>query len=88
MNIWNIVAWQRQKYLTSAESCYFMSLSDKPFYLHDSITLLSQIIATIIPTVKFERNNIPFTIDDIFKGEFNWNMFEITPPSYAINTCI
>ena len=84
MNIWNIVAWQRQKYLTSAESCYFMSLSDKSSYLHDSIMLLSQIIATIISTVKYERNNIPFTIDDIFKGEFNWNMFEITPPSYAI----
>ena len=46
--------------------------------------LLSQIIATIISTVKYERNNIPFTIDDISKGEFNWNMFEITPPSYAI----
>ena len=49
---------------------------------------LSQIIATMISTVKCERNNLPFTIKDILKGEFNWNMYEITPPCYAINTCI
>ena len=88
MNIWNKEAWQRQKYLTPAVSCYFMSLSDKLSYLLDSIMLLSQIIATMISTVKFKRNNLPFTIEDILKGEFNWNMYEITPPCYVINTCI
>ena len=79
MNIWNIDAWQRQKYLTPAVSCYFVSLSDKVCYLLDSIMLLSQIIATMISTVKFERNNLPFTTEDILKGEFYWNMYEITP---------
>ena len=65
-----------------------MSLSDKVSYLLDSIMLLSQIIATMISTVKFERNNLPFTIEDILKGEFNWNMYEIIPPCYVINICI
>ena len=88
MNIWNKDAWQRQKCLTSAVSCYFMSFSDKVSYLLDSIMLLSQIIATMISTAKFERNNLPFTIEDILKGEFNWNMNEITPPCYVINICI
>ena len=88
MNIWNIEAWPRQKYLTPAVSCYFMSLSDKVSYLLDSIVLLSQIIATIISTVKSDRNNLFFTIEDILKGEFNWNMYEITPPCYVINMCI
>ena len=60
MNIWSIDAWQRQKYLTSAVACYFMSLSDKVSYLLDSVMLLSQSIATMISTVKFERNNLPF----------------------------
>ena len=41
--------------------------------------LLSQIIATMIPTVKCEGNNLPFTIEDNLKGELNWNMYEITP---------
>ena len=41
-----------------------MSLSDKVSYLLDSIMLLSQIIATMISIVKFERNNLPFTIED------------------------
>ena len=88
MNIWNIDVWPRQKYLTPAVSCYFMSLSDKIFYLLDSIVLLSQIIAIMISTVKSERNNLSFTIEDILKGEFNWNMHEITPPFYVINICI
>ena len=88
MNIWNIDAWHRQKCLTLAVSCYFMSLSDKVSHLLDSIMLLSQIIATMISTVKFERNNRPFTIEDILKGEFNWNMNEITLPCYVINICI
>ena len=88
MNIWNINAWQRQKYLTSAESCYFMSLSDKVSYLLDSIILLSQIIATMISTIKFERNNLLFTTEDILKGEFNWNTYDNTPPCYVINICI
>ena len=57
VHIWNIDVWPRQKYLTSAVSCYFMSLSEKLFYLLDSIVLLSQIIATMIPTVKSARNN-------------------------------
>ena len=51
-----------------------MSLSDKESYLLDSIVLFSQIIATLISTVKFERNNL--TTEDILKGEFNWNMYE------------
>ena len=50
--------------------------------------LLLQIIATMISTVKFERNDAPFTIEDILKGEFNWNMYEIIPPCYAISTYI
>ena len=62
-----------------------MSLSDQVSYLLDRIMLLSQIIATMISTVKFERNNLPFTIDDILKDEFNWNMYEIAPPCYVIN---
>ena len=85
MTIWNIDAWQRQKYLIPAESCYFMSFSNKVSYLLYSIMLLSQIIATMISTVRFGRNNIPFTIEDILKGEFKWN---ITSPCYAINTRI
>ena len=87
MNIWNIEAWQRQKYLTSAVSFHFMSLSDVVTYLLDSIMLLSQIIATIISIVKFERHNLPYTIEDILKGEFNWNIYEITPPCYVIIKC-
>ena len=86
MAIWNINAWQR--YLSSAVSCYFMSLSDKVSYLLDSIMLLSQIIATMISTAKFERNKLSFTIEHILKGEFNWNMYEITPPCYVIYICI
>ena len=88
MYIWNIEAWQRQKYLTPAVSCYFMSLSDKVSYLLDSIMLLTQIITSMISTVKFKRHKLPFTIEDILKGEFNWNMYEITPPCYVINICI
>ena len=88
MKIWNIDVWPRQNYLTRAVSCYFMSLSDKVSYLLDSIVLLSQIIPTMISTVKSDRNNLSFTIEDILKGEFNWNMYEITPPCYVINICI
>ena len=65
-----------------------MSLSYKWSYLLDSIMQLSQIISTMISTVEFERNNLSFTIEDFLKGEFNWNMYEITPPCYAINACI
>ena len=39
--------------------------------------LLSQIISTMISTVKFERKNLPFTIEGILKGEFNWNIMEL-----------
>ena len=88
MNIWNIDAWQRQHYLTLAESCYFVSFSDKLSYLINSYMLLSEITTTMISTVKCKRNSIPFTIEGILKGEFNWNMYEITPPCYAINTYI
>ena len=88
VNIWNIYVWPRQKYLTLAVPCYFMSLSDKVSYLLDSIVLLSQIIATVISTVKSDRNNLFFTIEDILKGEFNWNIYEITPPCYVMNICI
>ena len=88
MNTGNLDIWQRQKYLTSVLSCYFKSLLDKVSYLLESIMLLLEIIATMISTVKFERNNLPFTIEDILKGEFNWNMYEITPPCYVINIYI
>ena len=64
-----------------------MSLSDQVSYLLDSIMLLSQVIATMISTAKFERNNLPFTTEHILKGEFNWQMYEITPPCYVINIC-
>ena len=50
--------------------------------------LLSQIIATMISIVKFERNNFPYTIEDILKGEFSWNMYEITSPCYVMNICM
>ena len=87
MNIWirPIEAWQRLKYLTPAVSRYFMSLSDKVTDLLNSIMLLLQIIATMVSAVKSEINNLLFTIEDILKGEFNWNMYEITPPCYVIN---
>ena len=62
--------------------------SDKVSNLLDSIMLLSLIIAIMISTVKFERNNLPFTIEDILKGEFNLNMYGITPLCYVINICI
>ena len=65
-----------------------MSLSDKVSYLLDNIMLLSQIIATMISTAKFERYNLPFTIENILKGEFNWDMYEITPPCHVIKICI
>ena len=64
-----------------------MSLSDKSSYLLDSIMLLLQIIATMISTPKFERNDLPFAIENIIKGEFNWNMYEIIPPCYVVNIC-
>ena len=88
MTIWNIDAWQRQNNRSSAVSCYFMSLSGKVYNLLDNIMLLSQIIATMISTAKFQRNDLSFTIEHILKGEFNWNMYEITPPCYVINICI
>ena len=50
--------------------------------------MLSQIIATMISTVNFENNNLPFTIENVLKGELNWNIYEITPPCYVINICI
>ena len=50
--------------------------------------LLSQIIATNISTAKFERHNLPFTIEDILKCEFNYSMYEITPPCYVMNICM
>ena len=54
-----------------------MSLSDKVSYLLDSIMLLSQIITAMISTAKFERYNLPFTIENILKGEFNWNIMKL-----------
>ena len=64
MNIWNIDAWPRQKYFSRQSNVFFIIPSDKVSYLFDSIKLLSQIIATMISTVKFERNNPSFTIGD------------------------
>ena len=37
-------------------------------------------------TVTYKTNNVTFTIKGSFEGLFNWNMNEITPPGYAINT--
>ena len=88
VNNWNKDVWPRQKYLTPAVSCYFMSFSDKVSYGLDNVVLLLQIIAPMVSTVKSERNNLFFTIEDILKGEFNWNMYEITPTCYAMNICI
>ena len=68
MNIWNIDALQRQKSLTPAVSCYFMYFSDKVSYLFDNIMSLSQIIATMISTVQFERNNLPFPLKTFLKA--------------------
>ena len=31
----------------------------------------------MVSTVKFETNNLPFTIGDIIEGEFNWNMYYV-----------
>ena len=45
-------------------------------------------VATMISTVKFERNNLPSSTGDLLQGEFNWNMYEITPPYYVMNICI
>ena len=59
-----------------------MSLSDKVSYLLDSIVLLSLTIATITSTTNSERNNLSFTIEDILKGEFNWNMYTLQTPTY------
>ena len=65
-----------------------MSLLYKVSYLLDSIMLLSQIIAAMISTAKFKRNNLLFTIENILKGKFNWNMYQITPPCYVMNIYI
>ena len=47
--------------------------------------LLSQDRITTIFTVKFEMNNIAFTIKGICEGHFNWNMDEIAPSDYAMD---
>ena len=67
--------------------CYFMSVSNKVSYLIVSIMLLSQDRIIIIFTVKFEINNIAFTLKDSFEGQSNWKMNWITPSDYAMHLC-
>ena len=69
MNIWNVDAQQMLSYLTWAEPCYIMSVSNKLSYLLVSVMLLSQDRVTIRFTVKFEIKNIAFTIKDNFEGQ-------------------
>ena len=64
----------RQGYVTWTESCCFMSVSNKLSYLLVNSMLLSQISATTIFIVKFERNKIALTNEDNLKCEFNWSM--------------
>ena len=84
VNIWNIDVWPRQKHLTPAVSCYFMSLSEK--YLICLIVLCCY--RRPLPQWYPLSYLTEITIEDILKGEFNWNMYEITPPCYVINICI
>ena len=61
-------------YLTWAELCYIMSVSNKLSYLLASIMLLSPDRVNIIFTFKFEIDNIAFTSSGSFEDQFNWNM--------------
>ena len=97
MNIWNVDAQQRQRYLTWSNhvilcqfqiSCYIMSVSNKLSYLLVSIVLLSHDRATIIFTLKVKMNIIAFIIKGSFEGRSNWNMDWITPYDFAIDICI
>ena len=74
MNIWNVDTQQRQRYLTWAESCYIMFVSNKLSDLLVSIMLLSQHRVTIIFTVRFVINNIAYNIKESLEGQSNWNM--------------
>ena len=85
MDIWNIDARQKQKYLTGAELCHFMSVSITSYHLLISITLLSQNGITKIFTIKFEMNNITFAIKDSCEDHFDWHMNEIAPSDYAMD---
>ena len=80
--------YHASRYFTWAELCYCMSVSNKLYFLLVNVILISPISATIIFTVKRERNNIAFTNKDNCKGEFNWNMSEITLPDSTITLCI
>ena len=87
MNIWNMDAWPRQKSIS--RQSHFISLYFQINYLICLIVLYCY--RRSLPPwyqVKFERHNLPFTIGNIGKGEWNWNMYEITPPCYVINICI
>ena len=88
MNIWNIVASQKQKSLTWAELGYVMLVSNMLSYLLVNIMLSSQNRVTTIFTSKFEINNFAFTIKDRCEGHFNWHMNEISPSDYAVDICI
>ena len=74
MNICNVDAQQRQSYLTWADLCYIMSISSKLCDLNISIMLLSQDRVSIIFPVKFEINNIDFTIKGSFEGQSDLNV--------------
>ena len=66
MNIWNVDAQLRQRYFTWTESCYIVLVLNKLSYLLISMMLLSQDRVTIIFAVKFEINNMTFTIKKLF----------------------
>ena len=85
MNIWNIDAWQRQRYLTYAESCFFMSLSDK--YLICLIALCCYRISLPpwYPLSDLKEITSPSPLRTFLKEN---SIEEITPPCNAINTCI
>ena len=71
MNIWNVETLTKAMYHTWAELRCIMSVSNKLSYLLVSVMLLSQDRITIIFTVKFEINNITFTIKYSFESQSN-----------------
>ena len=86
MKIWNAEAQQRQRYLNWDELYHIMSVLKRSSYL--LVMLSSQDMFTIIFTVKFEINNIAFTIKSSFEDQSNWNMNWITLLCYAMHICL
>ena len=88
MDIWNIDPWPKQKSLP--QQSHVISLYFQIKYLICLIVLYChrRSLPPLYPLSNLDGNNLPFTIGDIVKGEFNWNMHEIIPPCYEINICI